>query len=149
MLGSLLASFASAETVYAIKRLRSTVTIYAIAVFALLCSAAFFLVAGFILLARSFGAVETAVALGLVFALVALVAVLAHRIAAKAAARRIAARRSGDVRTLAGTAAIALIPTIMRGGKIGLLAPLAAVAAYAIFQHTRRRNATLEDEEEL
>lgn len=145
MLGPLLASLVTAETSFAVQRLRRVVVSYAIAAIGLGVGAGFFVAAAYMAAANRWGDIEAALVFGAGFVLLSIVALLVHRIASSAKARRQAARRSADMKTLAGAAAIGLLPVLMRSGRAGLLAPLLAVAGYAIYNENRKRR---EDEEE-
>lgn len=139
MLASLIA-FASGESAEIVRRLRRAALVYALAGFAILAAVVFLIAAAYLYAARHYGTIEAAVGFAAGFLVVALLLVAVHRITARVHARRVAKRRSGDLVTLGGAAAVALLPMLpalfrRRGAAAGaLLVPLAALAVYAIYK---------------
>lgn len=140
MLASLLASLASGETMVAIARARRAAVVYFLAGLAALCGAGFLIGALYIWLAGHFGRLETAIAFGAGFMAIALLILLAHRLTAKSRARRAAERRRSDLTALGVATAFAALPTLMRSraGMGALLAPVIAIAAYAIWRENTK-----------
>ena len=60
---------------------------------------------------------------------------LDRRVDARASA---AAGAAFDLATIAGVAAVSVLPLLMKSGGLGLLAPLVALAAYAIYRENRK-----------
>lgn len=145
MLGPLLASLVSAETGFAIQRLRRVALSYAIAAIGLGVGAGFFVAAAYMAAARRWGDIEAALGFGALFILLAIFILVVHRVASGARARRQAVRRSADMKTLAGAAAIGLLPLLLRSPRAALLAPLLGALGYAIYNENRRRD----DEDDL
>jgi hypothetical protein len=140
MLASLLAAFASGETFQAARRIRRTVIAYSLAGLALLVALGFAVGAGYIAAARRYGSIEAAVAFAAGFVLLAVVILIANRIISNMRARSIARKRSSELATIGAAAAIAVLPTLLRGkgGLATLLAPALAVAAYAIYRENSK-----------
>lgn len=139
MLASLIASFASGETMLALRRARSAVIVYALAGVAFLCGAVFLIIAGYIWAARRYGAIEAALAFGVGFLVLAGIVLAVHKIGKGSRVKRAAQRRSTDVTTIAVASALAVLPTLLRG-KAGIgtvVAPAVAALAYAIYRENR------------
>ncbi len=66
--------------------------------------------------------------------------VLIHQLSAKARARRRAARRNADLKALGLTAALAVLPSLLKSkaGMGALLGPAAALVAYAIYRENTK-----------
>lgn len=139
MLASLIASFASGETVLALRRARRAAIAYALAGLAFLCGAGFLMVALFIWTARRYGAIEAALAFGVGFVVLGTIVLIVHKITRGSRAKRAAQRRSSDMTTIAVASALALLPSILRGkaGLGTLAAPAVAALAYAIYRENR------------
>ncbi len=136
-LGTLIASLATAEAGLALQRMKRAAAFYVIAALGLACGIGFFVGAAYIAAARRYGDVEAAIGFGFGFIAVAILVLLIHRFTSSRSARRVADRRSADTKTLAGAAAIAFLPILMRS-RAGLIAPLVAIAAYAIYNENRK-----------
>lgn len=142
MLASLLAGLVSGETALAVRRARRSAIAYAVAGFFGLCGVGFLVVALYLWAAVRYGAIEAALAIGGGFLLLAIIVLLVHRLTAGSRRRRAAERRRSDVTALGVAAGLTVLPTLLRGrGGLGLLlAPAAALAAYAIYrENTRKR----------
>ncbi|GLS30586.1 hypothetical protein SAMN04488498_10397 [Mesorhizobium albiziae] len=141
MLASLLAAFASGETFQVARRLRRAAIAYFLAGLAGLTALGFLVGAGYVAAARAYGSVEAALGFAAGFFLLAIIILIIHRIVAGMRARSIARKRSGELATIATAAAIAVLPTLLRGkgGLTTLLAPVLAVAAYAIFRENSKK----------
>lgn len=136
MLVSLLASIASGEVSQVVARARKALVAYLVAGVLCLVGIGFLVGAGYIYLADQVGDLEAALWFAGGFVLLGLIVVIGHRLASRARKRRVARRRSSDMRGLAGAAALAALPIILssRKGLLGLAAPIAAAAAYAIYR---------------
>jgi len=140
MLATLLASIASGEALDALKRLRLTAILYAIAGLSGLCGIGFLIGAGFIAAADRWGTFEASIGFGIGFITLACLILLVQKLVSSAQAKRAARRRSLDATALAGTAAIALLPALLaRKGALGALGlPLLGVLGYAIYRENRK-----------
>jgi undecaprenyl pyrophosphate phosphatase UppP len=150
MLARLLASFASGETVVAVRRLRRALVAYAVAAMAALCGAGFFIGAFYIWLAERYGAIEAALWIGGGFVAIAGLVLVVHRSMVGLRARRAADRRKADLTAVGVAAALAVLPGLLRS-KAGfgvLLAPVIALAAYAIYRENSKPDPTDPDEPE-
>ena len=136
LLASLLSGFASGETVAAIRRARTAAIIYAIAALAAFCGLGFLVGAAYIWAAARYGSFAAALGFGVGFLVIAGLVLLVHRLTSGARARRESRRRSADMKALGITAALAVLPTLLKGkGGLGvLLGPAVALAAYAIYR---------------
>lgn len=136
LLASLLSGFASGETVAAIRRARTAAIVYAIVALAALCGLGFLVGAAYIWAAARYGSFAAALGFGVGFLVIAGLVLLVHRLTSGARARREARRRSADMKALGITAALAVLPTLLKGkGGLGvLLGPAVALAAYAIYR---------------
>lgn len=139
MLASLIAAFASGETMRAVQRAKSAAIAYVLAGLLALCGVGFLVGAGYIWVADRYGAIEAAIAFGVGFIAVALLVLIVHAIASRSRARRASLRRSGDLTTIGAATALALLPALTRKGGIGaLLTPAIAILAYAIYRENTR-----------
>jgi undecaprenyl pyrophosphate phosphatase UppP len=137
MLASLIAGFVSGETRAAVYRARGAAIAYALAGLALLCGVGFLIAALYIWAAFRYGLVETAIYFGLGFIVLGGVILFVHRLSKGRREVRRAQRHKSDMTAIGVTTALALVPTLLRGGKGGLgalLAPAVAAAAYAIYR---------------
>ena len=132
MLASLIAAFASGEATNAVHRAKVTAAAYLLAAIAALCGLGFLVGAGYIAASRRFGDMEAAVGFGVGFLLIALIILAIRSIAARSRARR-ARRRGADLATIAGVAAVSMLPALLKS-RAGIIAPLVALAAYAIYR---------------
>ena len=90
---------------------------------------------GYIAAARKFGGVEAAIGFGVGFMLIALIILAVRSIAARSRARR-ARRRGVDLATIAGVAAVSVLPALLKS-RAGIIAPIVALAAYAIYRENQ------------
>ena len=136
LLASLLSGFASGETVAAIRRARTAAIVYALAALAAFCGLGFLVGAAYIWAAARYGSFAAALGFGVGFLVIAGLVLLIHRLMSGARARRAARRRNADMKALGITAAIAVLPTLLKGkGGLGvILGPAVALAAYAIYR---------------
>jgi hypothetical protein len=136
MLASLIASFASGETVVALRRARQAAIAYVLAAVAALCGIGFLIGAGYIWTARHYGSLEASLAFGIGFLLLAGIVLVIHRLVMDRRRQREIRRRNKDMTNIAIASAIAAVPTLLRS-KAGLgtvVAPALALAAYAIYR---------------
>lgn len=138
---SLIASFASGETVVALKRARRTAIVYLVVGFLVLLGAGFLLGALFVWTARHYGPIEAAILFGVVFIALALLILLIDKLTSQSRKTRAAERRKSDMTALGVATAVAVLPTLLRSraGVLGALAaPAIAAAAYAIYRENAR-----------
>lgn len=138
MLARLAAALATGEIMEFIARLRRRVLFYLLAVVLALCGLGFLVGALYILAQREWGSLHASLWFGIGFLVLAGLTVLIVRMVGAVRSRRAARRRNTEMRTLAGTAAIALLPTLLARSRLVVLAPLAAALGYAIFRENRR-----------
>lgn len=136
LLASLLSGFASGETVAAIRRARTAAVVYALAALAAFCGLGFLVGAAYIWAAARYGSFAASLGFGVGFLVIAGLILLVHRLMSGARARRAARRRNADMKALGITAALAVLPTLLKGkGGLGvILGPAVALAAYAIYR---------------
>ncbi|TJV06604.1 MAG: hypothetical protein E5Y12_04260 [Mesorhizobium sp.] len=154
LLASLLSGFASGETMAALRRARTAAIVYALAALAALCGLGFLVGAAYIWAAARYGSLAAALGFGVGFLVVAGLVLLIHRLMSGARARRAAKRRKTDMKAIGVTAALALLPTLLKGtgglkGKGGLgiiLGPAVALAAYAIYRENSKPGADHPDD---
>jgi hypothetical protein len=132
MLASLIASFASGEVRHVVHRAKVTAIAYLLAALCGLCGIGFLIGAGYIAAAHRYGDLEAAIAFGVGFIVIALVILAVRAISARSRARR-ARRRGIDVAAIASVAAASALPALLKG-KGGIIAPIVALAAYAIYR---------------
>ncbi|WP_187968375.1 hypothetical protein [Aquibium microcysteis] len=142
MLATLVAALASLDTSRVKRRVRRAVIDYAFAGVAFLLGVGFLLAAAFIWAAARFGAFEAALGFGFGFLSLGAIIMVIHRLVVARRARRRAEREKAEqFRSFATAAALAAVPALVRkAGVLGTLAlPLAALAAFAIWQENRPR----------
>jgi hypothetical protein len=137
MLASLIAAFASGEARNVVRRAKVTAIAYLLAAVLGLCGLGFLTGAAYIVAARRFGAVEAAVGFGIGFLLAAVIILAVRSLSARSRARR-ARRRGVDLATIAGVAAVSALPALLKS-RAGLIAPIVALAAYAIYRENRKK----------
>jgi len=136
MLASLIASFASGEVVSLVRRAKSAAIAYSLACVFALAGIGFLIGALFTWTARRYGMIEAEIGFGVAFFVIALVILLIHSITSRSRARH--TRRQGvDLATVAGVAAVSVLPVLLKS-RAGLVGPLVALAAYAIYRENRR-----------
>ncbi|TPL76655.1 hypothetical protein FJ941_24810 [Mesorhizobium sp. B2-3-13] len=149
LLASLLSGFASGETMAVMRRARTAATAYALAALAAFCGLGFLVGAAYIWTSARYGSLAAAVGFGVGFLVIAGLIVLIHRLVSGAQVRREARRRKADMKAIGITAALAVLPTLLKGqgglkGKGGLgiiLGPAVALAAYAIYRENVKSDA--------
>ncbi|PWJ84913.1 hypothetical protein C7441_104181 [Pseudaminobacter salicylatoxidans] len=148
MLASLIASFASGETGLAVRRLRRAAIAYLFAAAAGLCGVGFLIGAGYIAAARRYGTLETSLAFGIGFLVLAGIILIIHRLAAGSRRRREVRRRNQDMAAMAVASGLALLPSLLRkpAGLGALAAPAIAAVAYAIYRENRPKEGSADDE---
>jgi hypothetical protein len=136
MLASLISGLASGETVAAVRRARTAAIVYALAALAALCGLGFLVGAAYIWVAGRYGPVAACIGFGVGFLAIAGLILLIHQLSAGARARRRARRRNADMKAIGITAALAVLPMLLKGkGGLGtILGPAIALAAYAIYR---------------
>ncbi|WP_353644454.1 hypothetical protein [Mesorhizobium sp. WSM2239] len=141
MLASLIASFASGETALALRRAKRAAIAYLLAGVAALCGIGFLIGAIYIWASGRYGAIEAALGIGVIFLLLSGVILIVHTTTARVQARRAKERRASDMTAVAVASTLAILPTLLRG-KAGLgtvIAPVVALAAYAIYRENRAK----------
>jgi hypothetical protein len=137
MLGSLIAALFSGEASRLVGRARRAAIAYLIAGLCALIGLGFLLGALYTTLARRFGSIETSLGFGIAFLLIGAIALLINAIIASRARKRAATRRRSELTTIAATAAVSILPGLLRG-KVSPLtlvgAPLLAILAYALLR---------------
>ncbi len=144
MIATLLGTIASNQTAAFAKRARQAAIAYVLAALAALCGVGFLIGAFYIWAAERYGALETAIGIGVGSLLLAGLILIIHRIVSGMRARRVARQRRVDL-TAAGVAtAVAILPGLLRGKSgIGiLLAPALAALAYTVY----RENSSHDDQ---
>ena len=136
MLASLISAFASGETIAAVRRARTAAIVYGFAALMALCGLGFLLGAAYIWAADRYGSLAACLGFGAGFLVIAGLILLIHQISAGSRARRRARRRSADMKAIGITAALAVLPALLKGkGGLGvILGPAVALAAYAIYR---------------
>jgi predicted membrane channel-forming protein YqfA (hemolysin III family) len=150
MLASLISGFASGETLAAIRRARAAAVVYAVAALAALCGLGFLVGAAYIWTAGRYGSVAASLGFGAGFLVIAGLILLVHRILAGSRARRRAKRRDADLKAIGIAAALAMLPTLLKGkgGLSFILGPAVALAAYAIYRENVKPGAGDRDDGE-
>ena len=139
MLASLIAGFASGETVLALQRAKRAVIVYLFAAITAACGAGFLLGALFIWLAGRYGTLETALAFGGTFILITILILLVHIVGERSRSRLVASKRHSDLKAIGVATAVAALPALLRAkpGVRVLLAPVVAFAAYSLYRRSR------------
>jgi hypothetical protein len=140
MLASLIAAFASGQFIAILRRTRRAAVAYILVALSATCGIGFLIGAAYIAAAERYGAFATALAFGFGFLVLACLILIAHRIATRVGAKRASRLQGGDFTTIAAASALALLPALLRGkGGIGaMIAPAAALIAYAIYRENRK-----------
>lgn len=140
MLASLLAAFASGEASHAVRQMRRAAIAYLLVGIAVPVALGFLVAAAYVAAANRFGTINAALAFAGGFFLLAVLILVAYRIASRVRARSIARKRSSELTAIATAAALAALPTLLRGkGSLAtFLAPAIAIAAYAIYRENRK-----------
>ena len=148
LLVSLISGFASGETAAAMRRARTAAIIYVLAMLAALCGLGFLVGAAYLWVAARYGSLAAALGFGAGFLIIAGLILLIHQLMSGARARREARRRNADMKMIGITAALAVLPALLKG-KAGLgliLGPAAALEAYAIYRENVKPDDPDEDE---
>jgi hypothetical protein len=124
----------------ALQRARRAAVAYLLAGLIGLCGIGFLIGAAYMWCARRYGGIEAALAFGGGFIVIAILILVAHRLMAGARARRTAERRGADLKAVGIAAAIAALPTLLRGraGPGALLLPILGLAAYLIYRENTK-----------
>lgn len=136
MLAPLISALASGEAIAAMRRARTAAIVYGLAAVAALCGLGFLLGAAYIWAADRYGSMAACLGFAAGFLVTAGLIVLIHQLTAGTRARRRARRRNADLKALGITAALAVLPALLKGkgGKGVILGPMIALAAYAIYR---------------
>ncbi|MER9135399.1 hypothetical protein NKI20_03685 [Mesorhizobium sp. M0830] len=136
MLASLISGLASGEAVAAVRRARTAAIVYGLALTAALCGLGFLVGAAYIWAATRYGSLAAALGFGAAFLVLAGLILLIYQLSAGSRARRRAQRRNADMKAVGIAAALAVLPTLLKGkGGLGvILGPAVALAAYAIYR---------------
>lgn len=136
MLAPLISALASGEAIAAMRRARTAAIVYGLAAVAALCGLGFLLGAAYIWAADRYGSMAACLGFAAGFLVLAGLILLIHQLAAGTRARRRARRRNADLKALGITAALAVLPALLKGkgGKGVILGPMIALAAYAIYR---------------
>ncbi|MBZ9678836.1 hypothetical protein [Mesorhizobium sp. ES1-1] len=140
MLATLITGLASGETIAALRRARTAAMVYLLAGIVALCGVGFLIGAAYIWTAIRYGSQVAALSFGAGFLVAAGLILVVYKIAEGSRLRRRAERRKADVTAVGVTAALAVMPTLLKG-KSGLgviLGSAAALAAYALYRQTTR-----------
>jgi len=143
MLATLIQTLVTGEAKGAARRVQRALIDYTIAGVFLAIGLGFLIAAGYIYATRHYDPLYVALGFGGGFILLAVIAVLVHRISSGMQARRRAEEeRAAQFRSVAVAAAVATLPTLLKGraGILGALGPLAAMAAYAIYKENSGRD---------
>lgn len=140
MLGSLIATILSGEAAEVARRARAAAVAYAVAAMLCLVGVGFLVGAGFVAAARRFGTIEAALAFGFAFLVIGFGIVAVHAMTEKRRRKAAAGRRYADVATIAGVAAVTLLPTLLRGRSAvgGIAAAALGILAYGIYRENTR-----------
>ncbi|MFD2057619.1 hypothetical protein ACFSQT_32400 [Mesorhizobium calcicola] len=140
ILASLISGLASGETVAAMRRARTAAIVYGLAMAAALCGLGFLIGAAYIWTATRYGSLATALGFGAGFLVLAGLILLIYRISAGSRARRRAQQRNADMKAIGIAAALAVLPTLLKGkgGLSVILSPAVALAAYAIYRENMK-----------
>ncbi|TWI43232.1 hypothetical protein IQ26_00194 [Mesorhizobium tianshanense] len=143
MLASLISGLASGEMIAAARRARSAAVVYALAALAALCGLGFLVGAAYVWAAGRYGPMAACLGFGIGFLVIAALLLLIHQLSAGARTRRRAQRRNADMKAIGIAAALAVLPTLLKGkGGLGtILGPAIALAAYAIYRENMKPDA--------
>lgn len=145
MLTRLVAALAAGEARDVARRLRIASVLYVLAAVLAVFGGVFLVLAAYIAAAERWGAIAAAAGFGVGFLVLALIVVAALKVWTGMRRRRARRRRAADVGALAGSAALAAVPSLVaRSGLGSLIVPLALIAGYAIY----RENAGSGDRDE-
>lgn len=150
-LASLISALASGEAIAAMRRARTAAVVYGLAAVAALCGLGFLLGAAYIWAADRYGPMAACLGFAAGFLVLAGLILIIHQLAAGTRARRRARRRNADLKALGITAALALLPSLLKrkGGKELVLGPIIALVAYAIYkENVKPRPGDPDDEAE-
>ncbi|MER8837863.1 hypothetical protein NKH86_03750 [Mesorhizobium sp. M0913] len=146
MLASLISGLASGETIAAVQRARVAAIVYSVAAVVALCGLGFLVGAAYIWTAARYGPMAASLSFGIGFLAIAGLILLVYRMSAGSRARRRAKQRNADMKAIGITAALAVLPALLKGkdgpGKARLsaiLGPAIALAAYAIYRENVKR----------
>lgn len=137
MLGSLIAALFSGEASRLVGRARRAVIAYVIAGLFAFIGLGFLLGALHTALASRFGSLETSLGFGVVFLVIGGIVLLINAIIARRVRKKAVTRRRSELTTIAATAAVSILPGLLRGKVTPLSligAPLLAIIAYSLLR---------------
>jgi hypothetical protein len=146
MLGSLIGALFAGEASRIVGRARRAAIAYTIAGLCAFIGLGFLLGALYVALAAKFGSLETSLGFGIVFLLIGGIVLTINTIIANRVKKKAATRRRSELTTIAATAAVSILPGLLRGKVTPLSlvgAPLLAILAYSVL----RENAPKHDDE--
>lgn len=125
------------------RRARTAAIVYVLAALAAFCGLGFLMGAAYIWVAGRYGSMSAALGFGIGFLAIAGFILLVYKISAGTRARRRAQRRNADIKAIGIAAALAVLPTLLKGkGGLGVvLGPAIALAAYAIYRENTKPGA--------
>ncbi len=108
-----------------------------------LCGVGFLVGAAYVWVAGRYGPMAACLGFGVGFLVITGLLLLFHQLSAGARARRRARRRQADMKAVGITAALAVLPALLKGkGGLGtILGPAIALAAYAIYRENVKPDA--------
>ena len=145
MLTTLIAGLASGETMLAVRRARRAAIVYTLALLAVLCGLGFLIGAGYIFAADRYGSLRGSTRLRPGLSRPGRLIILIHKMTAKVRARRAVERRSADLKAVGIAAAVAALPTLLRG-KAGLGSLLVADACACRLRDLPRKHRARPDD---
>jgi MFS family permease len=137
MLGSVIAALFSGEASRMVGRARRAAIAYVIAGLCAFIGLGFLLGALYTALAGRFGSIETSLGFGIAFLLIGGIVLLINAIIASRVRKIAATRRRSELTTLAATAAVSILPGLLRGKATPVsmvAAPVLAVLAYMLLR---------------
>ncbi len=139
-LASLISALASGEAIAAMRRARTAAVFYGLAAIAAVCGLGFLLGAAYIWAADRYGSMAACLGFAAGFLVIAGLILLIHQLTSGRRARRRVRRRNADLKALGITAALAVLPALLKGkgGKGLILGPMIALAAYAIYRENAK-----------
>lgn len=148
MLGTLIAAIFSGEAAGLVGRARRVAVVYVVAGICILVGLGFFIGALYIWLSEKFGALETAIGFGAAFILIAGIVMAVNALVARQARKTAANRRRSEFATIAATAAVSILPGLLRGRVTPLSLVVAPVVAYLAYAWLQRPSEPDKDKEE-
>lgn len=138
MLARLVAAVTAGEIGDFVGGLKRRIAFYVLAGVFGICGIGFFIAAGYIAAERRIGGFYAALWFGVGFFVLAILMFVIMRLVTAVRSRRARRRRGAEVRTLAGTAALALLPALLSRSPLLVLGPLAGLLGYGIYRENSR-----------